>query len=66
MTRPIWTGEEFERRVKAALVLALEGLTTDGAHHKQYYLERIVETLGVSIEKFTEQNGVEWERGIAP
>jgi hypothetical protein len=27
--------------------LALEGLVTDGAHHKQWFLEQILETMGV-------------------
>ena len=28
--------------------LAIDGLFTDGAHHKQWYLEQILETLGIN------------------
>lgn len=33
-------------------------VTTDGAHHKQWYLERIAERLGISLP--------EHDEGIAP
>lgn len=49
--------------------LALDGLFTDGGHHKQWYLERILETLGIDLEWLAEAvksvDG-EWEPGIAP
>ena len=35
--------------VDKALELALEGLTIDGAHHKQWYLEEIVKALGCDV-----------------
>jgi hypothetical protein len=44
--------------------LVIEGLMTDGAHHKQYYLEAI---LGVILdhEEFEEtKKEFEWEPGI--
>jgi len=40
---------------------------TDGAHHKQWYLERILELLAPKnedIEKTRDKLG--WEEGIAP
>lgn len=61
-----WTVEEFQKRVEDALVLAFKGLTTDGAHHKQWYLEQIVRELGLSPEEFTARTGRTWEPGIAP
>lgn len=44
------------------LHLALEGLEVDGEHHKQWYLERIVETLG--CKKLLISLGS--KKGIAP
>jgi len=41
--------------------LIIGALTTDGEHHKQWYLERIAEVLG--IELVTE---LDYEKGIAP
>ena len=49
--------------------LCLKGLYTDGAHHKQWYLEEILraatseETLG--ILKYVKEMG-DWEDGVAP
>lgn len=40
--------------------LAGAGLTTDGAHHKQWFLEQILETLGYPT------HGIPHEDGIAP
>jgi hypothetical protein len=40
--------------------LFVDALTTDGAHHKQWYLEKIAEKLGISIHDFN------YDKGIAP
>lgn len=40
--------------------LFVSGLTTDGSHHKQWYLERIARELGIEISDF------EYEKGVAP
>ena len=45
---------------------ALMGLTTDGAHHKQWYLEQIVRTLGLNPEHLAAETGLRWEPGVAP
>jgi hypothetical protein len=38
-------------------VMALEGLTTDGAHHKQWYLAQILKALtGEDFEQMLEEN----------
>lgn len=39
-----------EQAVSQARELAIEGLQTDGGHHKQWYLEEIAKTLGVDLE----------------
>ena len=48
--------------------LAIDGLLTDGAHHKQWYLEQILVTLGVDLAQLAKDLGDEdyWEPGIAP
>lgn len=38
--------------------LLLEAVDTDGAHHKQWYLEQIAEMFGITLQKH--------EEGIAP
>jgi hypothetical protein len=46
-------------------VLALQGLCCDGSHHKQWFLERILEiTDGTkAVEEIQDQTG---EKGVAP
>jgi hypothetical protein len=49
--------------------LAMDGLLTDGGHHKQWYLEQILETLGINLDRLAEEFKLldcEWEPGIAP
>ncbi len=41
------------------IIFLSEALTTDGDHHKQWYLERIAEHLNIEIKS-------EYEKGIAP
>ena len=64
--RPVWTGEQFRDAAEAAVELALHALTTDGAHHKQWYLERIVTTLGIDLAHFVATTGLKYEPGIEP
>lgn len=45
--------------------LILDGLATDGAHHKQWYLEKISETLGFG-DPAAYQERYNLERGVAP
>ena len=52
-----------------AILLCADGLLTDGAHHKQWYLERILEALGVDLKQVWETmqaDGYDLEEGIAP
>ena len=49
------------------LDLVLEGLATDGGHHKQWYLEQIAEVLGCdrdTLHKLAPE--YDWEDGVAP
>lgn len=49
--------------------LCISGLLTDGGHHKQWYLEKILEKLGYSLEEIRQEllkEDYEWEEGIAP
>ena len=60
---------EDRRRNNEAYALCIEGLLTDGAHHKQWFLEKIAETLGGDlnvVRKFLHANDYEWESGTAP
>jgi hypothetical protein len=40
--------------------LFVEALTTDGGHHKQWYLEKIAKLLRIKINDFI------YDKGIAP
>ena len=49
--------------------LCIDGLLTDGGHHKQYFLEEILKKLGYDLKELREelkQNDYEWEDGVAP
>lgn len=45
---------------RAVVEFATEGLTIDGAHHKQWFLEQIAYTHGEHLED------LEYDEGIAP
>jgi len=52
-----------------AAELCAEALMTDGAHHKQWYLEEILKALGFDLdayEKYVTAKDIHWERGIPP
>ena len=44
--------------------LLIEGLTTDGAHHKQYYLELALKMIISQIEFEDTKTEFGWEPGI--
>ena len=49
--------------------MTVEGLQTDGSHHKQWYLEQILISLDVDLDRLRrdlKSKGYEWEPGIAP
>jgi hypothetical protein len=43
--------------------LIFDALTTDGEHHKQWYLEQIAAVLGIPL---TEMRELDYEKGIPP
>jgi hypothetical protein len=54
--------------------IIIDALLTDGEHHKQWYLEQLLEALGHNLNDIKEElatpdeNGdtYEWDEGIAP
>ena len=47
--------------------LAINGLLTEETHHKQWYLERILEELGVNIKDLRKQlqsEGYDFDEGL--
>ena len=50
-------GEPYDR-IRTALLFAIDGNNTDGAHHKQWYFDQIVKALcgGEEITKFGEMS----------
>ncbi len=58
-TRPI---TEYRKLTTRIVELAVEGLTAEDIHHKQWYLDQIVRELtGDEYE-----NSDEWDAGVAP
>jgi hypothetical protein len=55
---------EIDEQNYNAKLLVMDALLTDGVHHKQWYLERVLEALGYDPE--TLHADLQWERGIAP
>lgn len=63
--------KDLKTPLEKVVYFAIEGLYVDGAHHKQWYLERILEASGVDLNELKrivtlEENALEWEKGIAP
>ena len=55
--------EVLEGRIETAANLAIDGLYIDGSHHKQYYLEQILDALNYNLLSVRDSEG-EWEPGI--
>lgn len=61
MTNSRTPAQEFPTEVLSEVIgLIFAGLTTDGGHHKQFFLEEIARVLGISIAE------LDYEEGIAP
>lgn len=65
---PAW--DYFKKKQKTdgekVLLLTLDALTIDGAHHKQWFLEQILQYI-MGEEKFEQmKKEVQWEPGIIP
>ena len=57
--------EDNTRSLRTTITdLCIEALQTDGAHHKQWYLEEILRALGWNVEQVRDEE--DWEEGIAP
>lgn len=59
------SGDELRKAVD----LLIDGLVTDGSHHKQWYIERSLESLGVNLDEVKLDLAADdyaWEPGIAP
>lgn len=56
--------ETDSSKLTKIIALCAEALKVDGAHHKQWYLEQIMETAGFDVELWRSTTG--WERGIPP
>lgn len=49
--------------------LCVEGLLTDGGHHKQWYLEEVLKVLGFNLEdlrKKLNKEDYDWDERIPP
>lgn len=50
--------------------MIIDGLITNGGHHKQWFLEKILEEFGYDLketkEKLEIEEGYTWESGIPP
>jgi hypothetical protein len=56
--------EDYE--IENVINLCIEGLRTDGGHHKQWYLEHILLAM-IPKEKWDElKRKKDWKKGIAP
>lgn len=51
--------------VSKALAIAMSGLYFDGGHHKQWFLEKVIEALDSDLAMVLNEFG-EWPGGIAP
>mgnify|MGYP006297259825 CR=1 FL=1 len=59
--------EIFEIKLYSIKEICIDGLETDGSHHKQWYFELILDRLGYDVEQLEEEEeekGYGWERGI--
>lgn len=59
-----------ETLIKAVKDLCLDALFTDGAHHKQWYFEKVLETIGFDLDNLRKEIRMLGfdppEKGIAP
>ena len=51
--------------ISKALVVAMSGLYFDGGHHKQWFLEKVIEALDSDLAMVLNEFG-DWKDGIAP
>jgi len=57
---------ELKMDLEALQEICVEGLCTDGGHHKQWYLEKILKKLMEPSVFEKLRKHLDWEGGIAP
>ena len=58
---------EKEQKADELSEWIVSGLVTDGAHHKQWYLEKVLEeVMGEAYVKTMRDENGEWEKGVPP
>ncbi len=57
--------EDLAKCDEQFISMAVLGLHTDGAHHKQWVIEEMLKLAGVELKGLEDIHG-KWERGIAP
>lgn len=58
-----------EAQIMDAIDFLLDGLLTDGAHHKQWYIEQALLALNIDLKTIAAELALgdcAWEPGIAP
>jgi hypothetical protein len=60
------TPQEPSSPIQTIADLCLDALTTDGAHHKQWYLEKILQEVHEPYTFNKLRDEVGWDEGIAP
>lgn len=61
--------ESMPDGIEKAIQYAVSGLLTDGGHHKQWCLEKILEALGEDLRAVRgalQSRDYDWEDGIPP
>jgi hypothetical protein len=69
MAMRTWEKKQAEKLRAKIEELCTDGLITDEGHHKTWYLEQILETIGVDLTDLRARlisQGYDWEPGIAP
>lgn len=63
---PVPLDENRPTFLNMARTFAIDALYTDGAHHKQWYLEKILELLSVNLKAVRIEQGEWTKKGIEP
>jgi hypothetical protein len=66
MIGPLETVEGVKRREDKIERLTLAALYSNGAHHKQWYLEQILDLVAGPESRELMNTGVDWEPGVEP
>lgn len=56
--------QDYQDKIEQAVKEILDGLTTDGAHHKQYALEQALLLLTTPAFVQQQRDAYGWEEGI--